>query len=136
MSPPNGGYVNDVGWSYGFQWLMKNLPLIIRKLETHPIGDLTKYVIFCPGYDSVFYGWDPNAGDNVNEFGILFRTLCQNGYLALENDGHLPLGEGGDDLKPGGRLNNFDTLLLETETWPNTGDMSWQICGRLIRPYN
>jgi hypothetical protein len=68
------------------------------------------------------------------------RALSGNCYLGIEhNQGHIPLGEGGDDYKPGGRMQNFDVIFGEFDDSPdpNTGnDSIWQICGRMIRPYN
>src|SRR5262249_46850154 len=46
-----------------------------------------------------------------------------------------PLGEGGSDYAPGGRMQDFDFVLGE---YPGDlqGDMVWQILGRMVRPYH
>ncbi len=48
-------YNDPVGRTYGYGWLMANLPRIIAELQRAP--DLTPYIIFRPAWDSCFYGW-------------------------------------------------------------------------------
>jgi hypothetical protein len=53
-------YNDPVGKTYGCGWLMKNVERMIRALQgdgTDATPDLTPYMIFRPGWDSVFYGW-------------------------------------------------------------------------------
>jgi hypothetical protein len=142
-------YNDSVGWTYGHQWLMNNFARIHQA-----IGDLDPYIIWTPGYDGVFYGWSP---EQVVDFGRLFRTISPHGYLAIEfNTGHIPVGEGGSDYIPGGRMQDYDLLYGEFDGWigqynlsdlgrppydsrgrPNyRGNQIWQIVGRLVMPYN
>ena len=142
-----GNQYNDpVGHTYGYEWLMENFPRVASYLQNSPYGDLTKYVLFSPGYDGVFYGWGyagevpDQQPDRVVNFGTLFRSLLPNGYLAIEHTpGKIPVGEGGSDWAVGGRMMNYDVVLSEFFYWAPgmpAGDQCWQIVARLNRPYN
>jgi hypothetical protein len=141
---PDGSYpYNDpVGHTYGYEWLLANLPRIVAGFQQAPAGDLTKYVFFCPGYDGVFYGWGDPPGQpdqqpaRIRAFGALFRQVCPLGHLALEHDiGHIPTGEGVGDWAPGGTCADYDIVLSEFPNWPETGDPVWQVAGRLVPTY-
>lgn len=141
-------YNDPVGHTYGYEWLMDNLARILKAFRGDsdsecPDGeDLTKYVLFRPGYDGVFYGWgnlpdEPQNPDlqpkRVFDLGKLFRSILPNGYLAIEHDtGHIPCGEGGSDYSGG--MQTFDVIMSEFNNWPTTGDPAWQIAGRLLGP--
>lgn len=119
----------------------KCLELAMDAYLTNEYGvDFTQYVITVPGFDGVFYGWNPP--DLIVEWAAYARSRSPNCYLGLEhNTGHIPLGEGGSDYAPGGKMNGFDLILSEYDDWnPNVpgsaGDGVWQINGRLERPYN
>jgi len=147
-NPAYKQYNDTNGWTYGHQWLMQNFTRIHSYLS-----DLDKYIIYCPGYDGVFYGWSP---EQVVAFGQLFRSVSPSGYLALEfNTGHIPVGEGGADYKPGGRMQDYDLILGEFFGWigeyklsdygnpkfingrPNyKGNQIWQIVARMVSPYH
>jgi hypothetical protein len=142
---PDGSYpYNDpVGHTYGYEWLRDNFVIIANYLRSgNQYGDLTKYIVFCPGYDGVFYGWG-RAGevpdqqpDRVVNFGNVVRSVLPSAYLAIEHStGHIPVGEGGSDWVVGGRMMVYDAILSEFN-WPTTGDQVWQIVARLNRPYN
>lgn len=138
-------YNDPVGYTYGCEWLMANLPRIVAAFQNSVAGDLTKYVAFCPGYDGVFYGWcnlptEPAVPDlqpaRIQNFGTLFRQVCPDGYLALEHStGHIPTGEGVGDWKDGGTCGSYDILLSEFDNWPTTGDPTWQIAARTVPDY-
>lgn len=137
---PDGSYpYNDpVGLTYGHEWLMENLPRIVAAFK-----HLAPYIIFVPGYDGVFYGWgDPPdkpdlQPDRVMAFGKLFRSLLPNGVLGLEfSAGHIPLGEGGGDYQPGGRMQDFDVIYGEFDPFNYHQDSTWQIVGRLAPEYH
>jgi len=140
--PYQGEYNDPVGKTYGYQWLMNELPRIIKGLQgdgTAANPDLTPYIIFRPGWDGVFYGWgddtvpDPQPG-RVKAFGELFRSLLPNGYLAIEHTpGTIPCGEGGADYAAGGLMQNYDTILSEFNTVHE--DSCWQVVGRMVQPY-
>lgn len=128
-SIPDWEYNDPVGWTYGHAWLMEQFPLIAKAM-----GARNKCIRYVPGFDSVFYGWSP---EQVVAFGKLFRSVLPEGYLGIEHDpGHIPVGEGGDDYKPGGRMADYDFVLGE---YPGdgivTGDTWWQILGRMLRHY-
>jgi hypothetical protein len=142
---PDGSYpYNDpTGWTYGYEWLCGAFPAIATYLQAgNPYGDLTKYCVFVPGYDGVFYGWGKpgevpdQQPDRVVNFGTIVRQCLPEGYLAIEHStGKIPVGEGGSDWQVGGRMMVYDCVLSEF-TWPTTGDQVWQIVGRLNRPYH
>ena len=140
------GYNDPQGWTYGHEWLMDNLPHIVHGLQNSAFGDVTPYVVFCPGYDGVFYGWGNVAGETgdqqpqrVVDYGNLLRSLLPDCVSAIEHDtGHIPVGEGGSDWAAGGRMLVFDVVLSEFNWWsPGSpaGDAVWQIVGRLWHPY-
>lgn len=113
-------------------------PIASRQLELLAQNDLYyhslyKYCVVLPGWDGVFYGWDPSQ---IVQLGQQFRSIWPDGYLGLEhNIGHIPLGEGGDDFKPNGRMQDYDLILSEFD-YNLHQDSTWQILGRMIRPYN
>lgn len=93
---------------------------------------LTKYGFSMPGYDGIFYGWEPTT--EIMKWAADARAINPDLLLGLEhNMGHIPLGEGGGDYLPGGRMQDFDIILGEMTPHTNT---TWQILGRMIRPYN
>jgi hypothetical protein len=130
QSNPNGGYNDPVGHTLGYQWLMTNLPRILAAFD---VAGLRKRIVCVPGFDGVFYGWQP---EQVKAFGQLFRSLWPDGYLVIEhNTGHIPCGEGGADYAPGGLMRTFDGVLSEFD-WPIGQDSTWQIVARLVSPYH
>lgn len=71
----------------------------------------------------------------VKDFGVLFRQLLPNGYLAIEHTpGNIPCGEGGGDYAPGGLMRTYDTIMSEYNTVHE--DSCWQVVGRMVSPYN
>jgi hypothetical protein len=136
------GYNDPVGNTYGYEWLMANLPRIVAGLQGDgTVPDLTPYILFRPGWDSCFYGWSiPNEvpdqqPDRVRQFGALFRSLLPNGYLAIEHTpGNIPCGEGGTDYQPGGLMRAYDTILSEFNTVHE--DSCWQVVARMVPHYN
>lgn len=143
--PTVGQYNDPVGDTYGHEWLIKNLPRVTEAfrgtaLSACPDGeDLTRYMLFRPGYDGVFYGWggDRDGVDRqpqrVIDFGAWFRLWLPDGYLAIEHDiGHIPVGEGGAEFARG--MQSYDVILSEFPNWPETGDAVWQIAARLLGP--
>lgn len=107
------------------------LPIIIDALQHSPAGDLTPYVVIGPGWDGVFYGWEPSH-TVIPAWATLARSLCPKCYLFIEhNVGHIPLGEGPSDWTPTGLMKDFDLLL--SEFWDGVFDDSvWQIAARTI----
>lgn len=111
----------------------KQLDLLAQNNDYY--HNLYKYCIIMPGWDSVFYGWEP-SGTIIPAWAAHFRSIWPTGYLGLEHGtGHIPLGEGGDDYKPGGRMRDFDIILSEYDQNLHQ-DSCWQINGRLTHPYN
>lgn len=140
---PPYGYNDPQGWTYGYEWLMANVARIIQPFTDYNNHDLTKFICFVPGYDAVFYGWSiPNEvpdlqPQRVIDFGNAFRTILPNGYLGLEHStGKIPVGEDGKDWKMNGPLDAYDTCLSEYDPFNLHSDNTWQIVGRLTRPYN
>lgn len=127
---PDGSYpYNDpVGMTYGYEWLMENFPRIAEAFRP-----LYKYIVFVPGYDGIFYSWEPQQ---VQAFGRLFRSIFPDGVLGLEfNTGHIPLGEGGGDYLPGGRMADYDVIYGEFNPFNYHEDSTWQVVGRMVSPY-
>lgn len=136
-------YNDQNGWTYGFQWLMNNLGHIINSLINYKGKNLTKWIIFVPGYDAVFYGWSipgevpDKQPQRVIDFGNLFREILPEGYLGIEHStGKIPVGESGIDWTTNGPLDAYDTLLSEYNPFNLHSDDTWQILGRCTRPYN
>jgi hypothetical protein len=109
----------------------KTLPVVINALQHSPQGDLTPYVIIGPGWDGVFYGWEPSH-TVIPQWAANARALCPNCYLFIEhNVGHIPLGEGPSDWCPTCLMKDFDLLL--SEFWDGVfDDTVWQIGARTI----
>lgn len=137
---PDGSYpYNDpVGMTYGYEWLMENFPRIAEAFRP-----LYKYIVFVPGYDGVFYGWGGDTDgvdrqpDRVMAFGQLFRSIFPDGVLGLEfSTGHIPLGEGGGDYLPRGRMQDYDVIYGEFDPFNYHSDSTWQIVGRMVSPYH
>lgn len=124
-------YNDPVGWTYGHQWLMANFERIFVALH-----ELNDYIVWVPGFDGIFYGWDPQQ---VVAFGALARRMGVK-HLGLEfNTGHIPLGEGPDvrdAYAPGHAMQDYDVLFGEFDPFNYHTDSTWQIVGRLNRPYN
>lgn len=113
----------------------KTLPVVIDALQHSPMGDLTPYVLIGPGWDGVFYGWEPSH-TVIPNWAALARSVCPKCYLFIEhNVGHIPLGEGPTDWTPTGLMKDFDVLFSEFYDGV-FDDTVWQIAGRTIRPYN
>ncbi len=137
------GYNDPVGNTYGYGWLLANLPQIVAGLKgdgTAARPDLTPYILFRPGWDGVFYGWGipgevpDRQPERVRTFGELFRSLLPAGYLAIEHTpGNIPCGEGGGDFAPGGLMRNYDTILSEFNTVHE--DSCWQVVARMVPNY-
>lgn len=130
---PTGEYNDPAGWTYGREWLMEKLPEILSALHNYPTANLIEHCLISPGFDGIFYGWtDPNG---VEDYGKFVRAIEPNAYLKIEHSaGNIPLGEGGTDYLPGGRMMLFDVLASEFAVWPTTGDTIWQIGARLLGP--
>lgn len=107
----------------------------IVQLVMHAMTDEQEpYCLTVPGFDSVFYGWPP---EEVTRWASLARAIRPRCHLGLEhNVGHIPLGEGGDDYHPGGRMDGFDVVLGEFGNPGLANDATWQVLGRMIRPYH
>jgi len=124
------GYNDPVGSTYGFDWGMANLPRILDRLKP-----LAQYIRFYPGFDGVFYGWEP-SGVKVPAYAALVRSIIPNAVIGIEfNTGHIPIGEGGGDFLPGSRMKDYDIVAGEFNPGLND-DATWQILGRMVRPYN
>jgi hypothetical protein len=144
MSNPDGSYNDPYGWTYGFEWLMNNLAIIIEPFTSYNGHDLTRFIQFVPGYDGVFYGWSPGPNEvpdqqpqRVIDFGNLFRSILPDGYLGIEHTtGKIPVGEGAQNWITGGVLDSYDTLYSEYNPFNLHEDSTWQIVGRCTRPYN
>jgi hypothetical protein len=124
-------YNDPIGMTYGHDWLMANFPRIAAAF-----AHLADRIVFVPGYDGVFYGWEP---DQVVAFGKLFRSIFPNGTLGIEfNTGHIPLGEGPGyrgAYEPGGCMQDYDVIYGEFDPFNYHQDSTWQIVGRMVPNY-
>lgn len=108
---------------------VRQLPEVVNALGQ----DRMKSLLLIPGWDSVFYGWEPVQ--KIVDFGSQFRSLCPDCFLGIEmGAGHIPLGEGPTDWCPTCRMAAYDTLLIEYDPSNVHNDQVWQINGRLFGP--
>ena len=116
---------------------MTAMPILLKAMMAYSGGDLSNISILLPGWDGVFYVWD---NDSIIQWSLNLRDIKPNVYLGLEFPaGKIPLGEGGADYQPGGRIvNNFDAVLGEYGCWVPynnpPGDTNWQIIARVNCP--
>lgn len=120
--------------NYGYPVAVQQSQELGPALAASPFGNLNAYVMQMPGWDGVFYGYDPpNKIQWWAEAARAYGAI----YLGLEfNTGHIPLGEGGESYSGGGSNGSMlpiDTVLGEF----NDGqfdDTVWQILARMIGP--
>ena len=113
---------------------IKEVPLVMAALKGHP-KDLTKYCLVLPGWDGVFYGWEP-SNVLIPGWAATARAIAPNCYLGIEhNIGHIPLGNGGADYIEGGLMAPFDVVLSEFENGTPPADSTWQVVARMVNPY-
>jgi hypothetical protein len=125
------GFIPMIFLDETYSTSMATLPIVINALQHSPQGDLTPYVIIGPGWDGVFYGWEPSH-TVIPGWAALARSSCPTCYLFIEhNVGHIPLGEGPSDWHPGGLMDGFDLLLSEFYDGV-FDDTVWQIAARTI----
>ena len=139
-SNPQGGYNDPQGWTYGREWLMEHFPDIYIAMEgegTPAQPDLTRYMVFCPGYDGVWYGWkDPQAVRDWLAFAGCI--IGGKGALAIEwAAGLCHLGDGAATyLGPGQYL---DVVLQEFPMGAvptSNPDQIWQVAARTVPAYH
>lgn len=123
------GYNDPVGMTYGHDWLMANLDRIMDAF-----APIYRYIVWTPGYDGVFYGWTP---EQCMAFAARIRARWSDAVIGIEfNTAHIPLGEGGGDYLPGGRMQNYDVIFGEFDPFDYHSDSTWQIVGRLVPDYH
>lgn len=94
--------------------------------------NLYQFCVILPGWDGVFYGWPL---EQVQPWSDKIRALWPDAVVGLHySTGHIPLGEGGSDFQPGGRMANFDLLVGEFDDQVHQ-DSTWQILNRLEAHY-
>lgn len=119
--------------SAGHRNAMRQLPILVKLMQSYPKGSLSPYILYARLWDGIFYGSSP---DEIATFGRAFRQLEPLGHLAIEHQpGRIPTGEGDADWTHGGRMTTYDVLLSEFD-FPPPNDTIWQIAGRTIRPYH
>jgi hypothetical protein len=110
---------------------MNQLDLLSAALSSTPYGDLRPYVVVIPGYDGVFYGWEPSHV-LIPAWVEKCRSLFP--YCGIEHStGHIPLGEGDQDWTGNGAMRGID-LLLEEFNDDAYDDSIWQIAARVLGP--
>lgn len=134
------GFVPMIFCDERYEYAINQIQPLMRALKHSPVGDLTPYCLVLPGWDGVFYGWEPTT--RIMLWASLAREISPNCYLGMMgNPGHIPLGEGGADFLPGGRMKDFDVIMHEFNDPPDDNpehgdDTVWQILGRMVRPYH
>lgn len=120
----------------GYPIAMRQFPKAYDALLHAGFGgeDLNRYANYRPGWDSVFYGWEPSH-TKIPSFGRLVRTMCPYCVLGIEfNTGHIPLGEGDTDYVSGGDMTDFDQLDIEFNDSNVHDNNTFGIVERLIGP--
>lgn len=128
---PGDGHTGVDDNPFGYQWLMINLPYLVKAMKGYKERDLTKWTIFNPGFDGVVWNW---TGEEVLTYGKLLRTLLPDCYSAVEYGAGIlgPFGEGKEQYQ---KMKDFDLFLQETQPPPNENmDQVWQIGARLLGP--
>lgn len=135
QSNATGGYNDPVGWTYGHQWLMHNLPRLISALAFSRVGDLLQYVQLIPGYDAIM---TPNEGSwqpsQLDDYLVYARSLVgPKAYLGLEFGApYCHWGRGRENYTTTGQ--HLDTIYLEL-FYPAGGDPLWQPAARMLGPH-
>lgn len=80
------------------------------------LNDVRKDVLIARFFDGVFYGATP---ESIREFGRAVRASWGNdANLAIQhNPGHIPVGNGPADYRPGGMMEDYDVIVSEMD-WP------------------
>lgn len=120
-----------------YEFSIKIIRMVMGKMDSYSI----QFSLIMPGYDGVFYGWEP-SGKLIPKWATIARSYYPNCYLGLEHQpGRIPLGQGPDDYIPGGLMNGYDCILGEfpsgfpRPTVTTGGNEYWQVLGRMIRGY-
>lgn len=141
----NGNYIyNDPqGWTWGYEWLMDNVERIFNALCNYEGNDLLLFCATFPGYDGVFYGWGiegevpDRQPERVLNYGNTVRRLKPYHVFGIEHTpGNIPVGEGQTEWLAGDRMDWCDVLASEYNPFQLNSDSTWQIVGRMSRPYN
>lgn len=120
------GYNSPDGWSYGREWLMNNFKDIHNELK-----DLDDYIMYIPGYDDIWYGW--NTPQELEAWLLFAKKDCGVKYLGLEFSVGVTFWQNGpaDFVSPAGLC--IDTVLMEYEANLHQ-DSFWQIAARQLGP--
>lgn len=129
------GLVYDpVGWTYGWQWGIDNLPFILPKL-----GKYWEYCLWSTGFDGCFPTWSP---DQLLQMIRLMRAILgESNCIDTEFSGpagetwcYTHLGNGAADWTKD-KLGILDHFSLEALTCPvDTGEGLNQVATRLLGP--
>lgn len=134
-------YNDPQGWTRGYNWLIEWAPSFIQSMKFGGKVNINKYSLYFPGYDGIFYGWGINGEvpdrqpERVINFGKIARNADPDIYLAIEHTpGNIPVGEGLDNFKIGGAMDDFDVVASEFN-YNLHQDNCWQIVGRMSRDF-
>lgn len=120
--------------NYGYPVAVQQSQELGPLFAASPRANLNEYVQQFPGWDGVFYGYDP---PNKVEAWANYARAAGAIYCGVEfNTGHIPLGEGGESYTGGGSNGSmlpFDTILGEFDDG-RFDDSVWQILARMIGP--
>lgn len=119
---------------YGNVFLQTHIQALIEAMRGYRLGDLTKYTVFCPGYDGVVWVWPEQE---VFDWGWQLRGWMPDGYQALIYPAGIigPSGEGKEQyVKPHG-LQCYDIFLQQFPIrYEDNPDQVWQIGDRMLGP--
>jgi hypothetical protein len=128
---PGDGFTTST-YKYGYEFTLDLLDELIPSLKNSRYGDLTKRIIFEPGWDGVVWTWNENQ---VMTYGEKIRSLLPNAYSGLEYPSGVlgVFGEGKEQYIK--HLHIFDIFHQEYgfTPWDNL-DQMWQISARMNAP--
>jgi hypothetical protein len=125
-------YLGGDGGGDAYKIANTQVELLAANADFH--DTLYQYCVFVPGWDGVFYGWEPTT--LITDWAKKIRAIWgQTAHIGLHySTGHIPLGEGGGDYLPGGRMQDFDMMIGEFDDNLHQ-DSTWQILNRMEEHY-
>ncbi len=134
----DAGYNDPVGWTYGYDRMMAQLPAIAAMITSAP--DLQRYVATMPGFDGIItydertQQFAPWSLDQLNTYLVTVKQLLpQSASLVEPSTGPLG-GTLPEFLSPAAR-DALDGILNEFGGGADLhADTTWQIADRLLGP--
>lgn len=127
----DGQEYDPVGWTYGWDWGMKNLPMILTKLSDYHLECLWN-----TGWDGCFPDWTP---DQTIQFLRMLKLVLRAGSkIATEfsgpgSVGYCHMGNGAGDWTPD-KLGMLDAFFIELNSYPPNEEGVSETATRLLGP--